>query len=485
MVSHKEPERKRGGTARILAAIAIIAVGLFLLASVMPGAQAQAGAQPATTISNYTPAPTMNTNVTWSSFENGWSPLEYSNGTAYENLTAGFSAFYKNPISVQTQDIVASGVLQNDSVGGTIWNDAKPTAGGSPSGGAIATVGNTTIAGINEPFLTLNASEAATNSLPIFDSLPTIQSSQFPSNNIQYDYLTFGMHLSGPALTGAYASVNIYNGSATKLAVMTAFPDQAYYFSENLQYLNKITGGSGFNLTGSGKMTELQVSPYIVLPTGPSSDKFTLTIFAYALTTYPISLGQNATGAAQTVISGAAHLLTFNPSAHMQIYNSGYSVAVSQPLQNLTEQQTSINDGTYTEQATYQGIFSLPSAPDLSYSASNITVPLTLPSTQYEVANLNGASFLSSIQSQPNGTFTFGTVNPNSQNSLVLEVKYTSAQWDASSSPPSFFSLAGLEYYWWVSVLGFLSLIGLAALATHDFGGNEGNLRAPKGKLGR
>jgi hypothetical protein len=255
--------------------------------------------------------------------------------------------------------------------------------------------------------------------------------------------------------------------------------------SVNLAQLNTFNGGKGFNLTGSQAATAFGATPYMIIPKAPSADTWTLNIFAYAITSYPISLGENATGSPQTEMHGDAQLTQFNPTSAASVYNNGYSIALSQPMQNITEQQTSINDGTFTEQATYQGIFTLPSAPDLEYSASNITVPLAIPGSQYEVANLNGASYLSSIQTHTNGTFSFGTVNPNQQNSLVLEVKYTSAQWDASSSAPSFFTLAGIEYYWWVAVLGLMGLIGLGSLAISHFGGTEETLRVPKGKFGR
>ena len=97
---------------------------------------------------------------------------------------------------------------------------------------------------------------------------------------------------------------------------------------------------------------------------------------------------------------------------------------------------------------------------------------MTLPGSQYEVANLNGISYLSEIQSKTNGTFTFGTVNPNSQNTIILEVEFTASQWNASSTAPSFWSIQGIEYYWWVGVIGLLSLIGLGSVASAHWGGN-------------
>ena len=206
----------------------------------------------------------------------------------------------------------------------------------------------------------------------------------------------------------------------------------------------------------------------------------------------PMTVGtyQNDTGThtitALATSGGQDSIQSLSPNfLWTSIQNEGYTEAVSQPMQNETVQQSSINDGQYTEQATYQGIFQLPATPDLTYSTANITVPLTLPGQQYEVANLNGASYLTEIQQKANGTFTFATVNPNSQNSLILEVEFSTAQWDASSAPPSFFSLAGLEYYWWAALIGLMGLVGLGGVAIAHFGADEQSLRVPKGRFGR
>ena len=154
-------------------------------------------------------------------------------------------------------------------------------------------------------------------------------------------------------------------------------------------------------------------------------------------------------------------------------------------MQNITESQTSISDGTYIEEATYQGTLSLPTAPGLSYGTANVSLNMTVPGSQFEVATLNGISYLSGVQAKTNGTYYFGKVNPNSPNSMILQAKYTASQWDASTHAPSFFSLRGLEYYWWVGVIAGLSIIGLGAAAVSHFGGDEEDLKVPKGKFGR
>ena len=110
---------------------------------------------------------------------------------------------------------------------------------------------------------------------------------------------------------------------------------------------------------------------------------------------------------------------------------------------------------------------------------------MSIAGNQYEVANLNGISYLSAITTLKNGTFVFGTINPNAQNTLILETEFTAQQWNASTSAPSFFSVQGLEYYWWVGLIGLMSVIGLGAAASTHFSGEEENLKIPKGKFGR
>ena len=56
------------------------------------------------------PMPVMNTNITWSTFHNGWNPLEYNNGTENKTLktninTQNQQAISVNPWNIQSQAI--------------------------------------------------------------------------------------------------------------------------------------------------------------------------------------------------------------------------------------------------------------------------------------------------------------------------------------------------------------------------------------------
>ena len=458
---------------------------LFILMAFSPALAGTGQQTPqAITEKSYIPNPTLNTNITWSAYNSTWAPMQYWNGTGYQNLSAGYSTYYKNPITVDTGDIIANGTLQNDKVAGGIWNAATPTI--SPetgTTGADATAGNITIGGVNEPYNSLNTS-ASSQRTAFMNMEPKIPVSELPSNNLKYDYITYGATFSGPNITGASATLTIYNGTTNTFNGLTIYPGQSVFASMSFAYLQQLNGGKGFNTTGTQAATEYWIQPYINLPESTTNDTFTLTLNALALTQYPYILGENATGSTQKIIKGEAHLSKFAPTVPMEVLNNGYSVAVSQEMTNTTESQAAINDGNYIEQATYQGTLTLPTAPDLSYGTANVSLNMTLPGSQYEVATLNGVSYLKGIQAS-NGTYSFGNVNPNTPNSMILEAKYTASQWDSSTHAPSFFTLRGLEYYWWVGVIGGLSIIGLGAAAASHFGGDEETLKVPKGKFGR
>lgn len=477
MVSKKEPKQKQGGMKRIFAAIAIIAAALFLLAAAAPAATPAPSMQPAATVSNYTPTPVMNTNVTWSTFNSTWAPLEYFNGTAYENLTAQESSTVKNPISIKTGNIkpyTLNGKYADENFfNGSLYQ-------------TFYTLDNYKIGNTSKG---LYVQENATSTSSLFDSIVVkVPWAQMPSQNPNYDYISGIISLSSTSGTTAKAGINIANSTASGNFGTHATPIEINSGESAFQSMTveQMIAGTGIKIN-STQSPYIYIGVYLTQDAGTPADTpiMNLTLSNFAITTYPISLGDNSTGSPVTQAVNTANLSLFHPTVPMLIQNNGYTVSVQQTIQNATEQQTSINAGSYTEQATYQGIFEMPTAPDLSYSESNITVPLTISGAQYEVANLNGVSYLSSIQTKTNGTFSFGTVNPNSQNSLILEVEYTTAQWDASSNAPSFFTLAGIEYYWWVAVLGLMGLIGLGSLAISHFGGTEETLRVPKGKFGR
>ena len=469
----------------IIAGSVILISFLFILMAFAP-ALSGAGqiGQPAVAEKSYIPNPTLNTNITWNTFYHGYKPLEYNNGTGNQTLNTGLSTFYKNPISVNPAQIIANGTLENDKLGTEtgIWENTSSWTNHSntndTSYAKIATSnGHIEIEGDTSP-------EAGTNAQ--FGTY--IQIANYPSNNLQYDYITIIYGLSGTAITGVNGVITLWNSTAYGSQIgSTIYPGEVGYISENLAQFQKDNGYSTtFNTTGTGTSTDMEINPALNMPESTTTEDYTLTIYGLAFTSYPMTLGTNSTGKVVSQSTGNAELSSFAPSfPWTEVVNNGYSVAVSQTMQNITESQTSISDGSYIEQATYQGTLELPTAPGLTYGNTNISLNMTLPGKQYEVATLNGASYLSEVQAKDNGTYYFGTVNPNTPNSMILEAKYTASQWDASTHAPSFFTLRGLEYYWWVGVIGGLSIIGLGAAASAHWGGEEDDLKVPKGKFGR
>ena len=465
-----------------LAVIFSLIMALSMISAPTVQISSTASPQVATSTGSYIPNPTMNANITWSTFYNGWNPLEYSNGTANLTLNAQESTFYQNPISVNPADIQTN-ALQGK-IGNIAWNQSSSWG---IMGGSATTVQQ---AGSHAYIIVSSSDTGATWARNYIN----ISEAYLPSTHPAYDYISALVNVqetgqvTGDGFWLSAQNNSQSNPSATGAAITNGTTTAVYQPAHT---------GAWFVSTPLSAFMSNDKSGYVLIDfqaetpetTTNGSNVQNLSILGMALTTSPMTLGSfiNATGThTVSAMTQSFTLNQFNPNfAWSKVSNNGYSVAVSQTLQDTTESQSAISSINYIEQATYQGMFSLPTAPDLSYVAPNITMPITLSGNQFEVANLNGVSFLSTLQTKDNGTFSFGTVNPNNQNTLILEVEYTASQWNASTSAPSFFSIQGIEYYWWVGVIGLLSLIGLGSVASAHWGGTEENLKIPKGKFGR
>ena len=450
-----------------IAAIVSIAVAFLFLASAAAPAMSsnQANAFTSQANANLLPNPTLNSNITWSTYYSGWSTLEYNNGTSNTTLDAQPSAIYQNPITVLPQDIVANGTLQNDKIAGSVWNNGTITIGNAVEGGSAYSTGYSSIGNVREPYIQANTSKAAANGY--WMDLPKIDLTSLPSSNPEYDYVTVGIITSGAQATGISSQIYISNGTATIPLNLTASANQALYESLNLKQIEQENNKIGLNTSGKGALSYLQIEPLMNLPASTSTSEYKMQLFAYAITPYPILLGETSTGQEPNTIIGSAQLSSLTLPKGSTIYNGGYTVAVSQPLQNLTTSQNAISDGNYIEQVEYQGQFELPTAPDLSYAQANISEQFNVSTSQTQVLDINGVSYLSAISTK-NGTVTLlSSGNPNSQTQFLQIVDYTQSQWNSISSPPGIFSIAGIEYYWWIAVGGLATLIGLAGAAKH------------------
>ena len=447
-----------------VAFFAIIGTAMFLLSA--GGAFA---ATPSGGTVHIQPNPTLNTNVTWSTFYHGWNPLEYSNGTGNQTLNAGLNSAYGNPLTINPADIQSSSFKETLGTSGIYWNKTYNTYGGnlgtlSPGAGKltmVTTSSNTTVA---QGKLYWN-----------------ISSAYIPSLNPQYDYVTI-LYTSTQTGTGnAYIQTAVGNGSnqvalsaqGTQIKNETAIesksnsqPTTGTTF-ESLQASDFVKNfNSGYMLIGTSQ----------TLPETTTNGAITVntTILGLMLTSNPVSLGTftNATGqhpiTGMETADGQDVASAFNPDfSWSSITNNGYSVAVSQPLQNLTTQQNAISSGNYIEQVEYQGQFDLPTAPDLSYGPANLTEQFNVSTAQTQVLDINGVSYLSTISGK-NGTIQLlSSVNPNSKTQFLQIVDYTQSQWNSISVAPGIFTIAGIEYYWWIAVGGLATLIGLAGAAKH------------------
>lgn len=439
----------------IIPAFAIFIALIFLMA---PIGAASHSISPATiTSTNYQPNPTLNTQATWSTFNSSMAYNQYINATggkAYLNVQNGTG----NYISVNPGDI-QSKYLQGDNITTLgAWDSTAWTL--SSNGGLQTTIGKS---GTSEYITATENSTAAGNVVGSY----IIPLSDLISNSPTFNYLTVQYKFTGDAQTGTDAKMCIFNGTdgTASNSVGIIYPGQSGYFTLNLAQIQKMGKGT-FNITGSGAMKELEIAPTINEQAGTNT--YNLSILGMALTTYPIMLGYNATGAPVTQAYGNGYMSVFKPAVPMNIINSGYTENLTQSmsLTNYTTTQTPITSGSYIEQVGYQATFSLPSSPDLSYSASNFSLPLSVPASQFQVLDVNGVSYLSSLGNKTNGTAVLlSSVNPTTPITYLAYVDYTATQWQSISHPAGIFTYDGIAYYYFIAIGVVAALIGLGVAA--------------------
>ena len=451
--------------------LVVFAISIALIFLMAPVGAASHSFNPAATSTspNYQPDPSMNTNVSWSTFYNGWTPLEYSNGTGNATLNAGTSTIYQNPISVNPAKIKTN--LANTYDGINVYNASNWGSKGTGLGtGSIQTITNTS----HSITYSVNETDASGESNYYLISIPT---TDLPSNNIAYDYITIGGNLTG--YTGMdfsgvignstdYSEIIAQNGSVkTTYTGTNGIPMQnpaitePFWFSVSLKAVN-LTMGTSNILIGIG----------YALPKSTADQVFSATINNIGITEYPLTLGTETINGEKKIVSGTmgnAQLSTFNTSfSWKSINDNGYSVAISASPNNLTQVQNPLASGNYIEQVQYSGTFQLPSAPDLSYSGSNITFPLTVPADQIQVLTLGGTSYTNTFGNKTNGTVTLlSSVNPTQATSYYAIVEYTASQWNSISHPAGFFTYDGISYYFFIAIGAIAGILGLAGAVRH------------------
>ena len=465
-------------------AIAIIIALIFMI---MP-AGAAIQAQPAVDNSSIQPNINLNTQATWSSYNSSMASNEYINaigGQGYLNVQNGTG----NYISLNTQDI-RSPELQNDNLStSSKWdtagwglNSASPFYGSDiQSGTSKGTV-----------YVQLNESDSGGINGNTGVSIPL---ADYPSNNINYDYVTMAAQLSGPTQTGVSAGIQIEPNRADNVNPMLKYiyPGQTYYFSMNLNQIKAQEGSTeNFNTTANGT-TSLFAGAWITLPESANDYVYNFTVTAMAFTSYPIALGENATGQQIIQSSGNAQLSNFKPAVPMTIINSGYSENLTQPLNitaNYTETQTPLS-GNYIEQVEYTGKLGNLTAPDITFNQANISINQDIASKQIQVLEINGISYSSMMNTTgSNKTLTLLTVNPGSTYSVIDITDYTASQWLAISSPAGFFQnptawIEGGIFSALIVIVVFLGFKGLGKTLNGKESSKENHARILNGKKGR
>ncbi len=448
----------------LLPAMAILVATLFLISPMQAGTGQTVA--PSTAQADYQPDPSLNVQATWSIFNSSMAYNQYVNATGnpeYLNVEPAKG----NYISLNPADIQSS-TLQNK----TYLNASKWTSDFTTSGGIVASLKQ------DGEFVQVSTNASAEASGQTEAGIPILWN-QLPSQNFAYDYITMTGYESGSTAVGwnlavynqtaGYASTTSYlyniiiNGTSENTSRGNWSPagtlgTGGFYASFPLSMIKNLS---------VTKSTGILIGVQTGTPQETTTQN-TITITGFSLTTYPVTLGATSTGEIVSGAIGKAKMSDFSPSIAMQIGNDGYSENLTQPLSlvQANETQAAVASGNYVEQVTYQAKFSLPSAPDLSYSAANFSLGLGAPGSQYVALDVNGVSYLSSIASdQANETVVLlSSVNPTSTISFLAVVDYTASQWNNIAAAPGFFSdpVGFIEYYWWLAISGLGALFGLA-----------------------
>jgi len=473
--------------ALVFIAVALTASMPQSSAQVNPQVLAQAVASP---VSTGQPIVSENTNITWSAFNQSMAPNEYLNSTGHpEYINAEPSLYYHNYISVNPENILAPKALQNDALGdlNTSW-DSSMTAWTIGNSATNSTVSGewTNVSGMGE----IKTVDDVTGSHGSVGAAMDyyIDSPNFPSQNLQYDYITAIFSVSAPTDSGAVGLIQLWNGTNHGLPITPQITSGTYYISENLaQIQQKYNYSTTFNTTaGKGYSSRLEINLQLNVPSGAPDGTYGITIHGLAFTTYPITFGSNATGSVVNENAGNLQLSDFHPDnvKNVSIVNDGYSEALSMPTQmssNYTQTQNQITGSSYIEETTTQGNLVYPTGTDISYSGTNVTMQMNgIEGKQVPLLNVNGVSFSNEVSNvSGNATMNLGSTNPNQPVNVIYQVEYTATQWNSFTAPPFFLSVQGIEYYWWIGLIAIFGGLGIFAGLRSYATGKEENLRAP------
>lgn len=467
---------------------AILIVSLMLIAVVPSTVQAYT---PRPTKNPVEPNPALEGNVTFSNHTAGQAPLEYVNQYGKNaNLTAVLDPRTPNPLTIGEEGIIAPGQLQDNKIGGTnasalsLGTFYSANAAGVSESSSVATVN-----GVKMVTFSINSSLAGPSAGSMALEIPR---SAYPSTNYAFDYVTISVVVS-PGTTGATVSPSFYNDSAPYHAGETSasiaqyssngtfssdapsgsrtiqiFSSQGFYITVALGALGSSFASSTSNGIGAG-------FNYNIPKASGSTGTAIYTITAVSLSVYPLTLGPqmwNGSVITNNFFVGPVNLTALSPTfAYQGIEGGHYTAAIEQPASVLPPSsiniaETPISSGLYAEQLTYSFLYGMPLEPSLTYGAFRFVDRVNLAPAQYVSVTYAGTSYLTdytSANAKGNYTTLVESASPTTPESWVGTVQYTQAQWNSISSPPGIFTVAGINYLWFVLIGVVAGLVGLGS----------------------
>jgi hypothetical protein len=481
------------------------------------------------------PNPELETNATVSTFASGYTALEYPSSTGVGNLSAELDPAIANPIAVTPQNIIAPGILQSDKAGGIFWNATTAVAFNSASTGwdvgysnllggteTGPTVGTTN----GEPSVAFTFNFSSHQTTPYFLPQFQVHDNNWPSANLQFDYITFGVTVTGPSISTTTITPSVENitaagaasvqsdwgtlaasGLGTRLGTVSgatysasvAAGSATMYYSVPLSALTSTTenlnqtvaAGLAFGVEFNGKAST-------------NTGLYTMTVTQLAFTSAAMSLGKTTWGVGAKATSptvglffGAANLTAWAPSfTYTSIVGGGYTAAVAQFATNLpdpadvstSEVAVSIANATtngqpYVEQVTYQFTFGFPTASGISYGATKLIDDIAVAPAQYSIVTFGGTAYTTAYQAYVQGVrnVVASAVTPTTATVWIGVIDFTGPQWDSIATNPGLFSSSGLEYWWFVAIGAIIAIVGgSSAWVTR----NERALRVRRGTTG-
>ena len=477
---------------------------MFLISAAIGTARAYT---PQPTTAPIEPNPMLEGNVTFANHTAGWNMLEYQNQYGHDaNLTASLDSRTPNNIVILPQDVIAKGVLQQDRIGlGPTWNTTKASVNAqlaaTLSDGTVAT-GPTlvNVAGATEIQWTFNTTKYQ-GVVGVWGPNIYIPASYLPSTNLAFDFLTIGLSVQGlySAAVGVQPTLLFVSGSP--LLYYYASNDSAAKTSASGSATFQVRGGQSAFITyplsdvsGATGSTNLTVRLNFNNEPVTATSTYTVTMFAFALTTYPLTFGttywnKTAPAVTEQTFINESNVSAFQPSfGYQYIADSGLTLAVAQqasdlPASAVNTAQTPISSGTYVEQVTYSFLYRLPAEPTLSYGAFKVADLVTLAPSQYVSVTYAGTSYLTDYTAtgvKGNYTTLLSAASPMTNESWVGTVQYTQAQWNSISSPPGFFTINGIAYYWYVAIGVIAGAIAGGSAWAHRNASMERQIRGRK-----